>query len=461
MPRREHLLKIGVSGIRGVVGDFLTPTLVTAFAQAFGTYVGGGRVVVGRDTRRTGEMIQHAVSCGLLAAGCEVMDVGIQTTPTLQIYVAATRARGGLAVTASHNPPQYNALKMFNSRGLFFNQYERAELLDLYHQSEFRQATNEEMRRILHDADTPPRLHIERVLRLVDAERIRRRRFRVALDAVNGAGSRMSCHFLELALGCELHAIAVDPELPFPRPPEPRPEALGDLVELVRRESCDIGFAQDPDGDRLAVVDENGRVLDGDEVLGLAIEAVLERQPGDIVVNLTTSALVDELARRYRQRVFRTPVGEANVVETMLAVGAVVGGEGSNGGFIFPAVHACRDSYVAMALLLDRMAETGRPVSVLAANLPRFVRRYGQAPYEHGRLGGLMQELEEAFPGAELDRSDGLKVSLPHGWIHLRASNTEPVLRLAAEARTEEQLDQLWEELRRRLGLLTSAAPAE
>src|ERR1035437_4645642 len=195
MPR-EHLLKIGVSGIRGVVGDFLTPGLACAFAQAFGTYVGAGRVVVGRDTRSSGEMFHPAVACGLLAAGCEVVDIGILPTPTIQIYVGATRARGGIAITASHNPPEYNALKLFNSEGLFFNSYERGELLDLYHQSDFRRARNADIQRVRQDHATAPRLHIERVLKHVEPERIRARRFRVALDAVNGAGAVMSPGFL-------------------------------------------------------------------------------------------------------------------------------------------------------------------------------------------------------------------------------------------------------------------------
>src|SRR6266852_8347341 len=200
-PPREHLLKIGVAGIRGVVGEFLTPSLACSFAQAFGTYVGGGRVVVGRDSRSSGPMLQHAVTCGLLASGCEVIDVGVLPTPTIQMYVAAIHARGGIALTASHNPPEYNALKLFNTEGLFFNNYERSELLDLYHQSDFRQATNAEIRRVSSDHDTPTRLHIERVLRHVNGEAIRRLGFRVALDAVNGAGSQMSCDFLRETLG--------------------------------------------------------------------------------------------------------------------------------------------------------------------------------------------------------------------------------------------------------------------
>jgi phosphomannomutase len=444
MPR-EHLLKIGVSGIRGVVGEFLTPNLACAFAQAFGTYVGPGRVVVGRDTRPSGQMLQHAVACGLLATGCEVVYVGILPTPTIQVYVGAMRARGGIAVTASHNPPEYNALKLFNARGLFFNHYERGELIDLYHQSHFRLAANEEIRGVVFDLETPPKLHFERIWKHVDAELIRARRFRVALDAVNGAGSLVSCRFLERELGCELHAIAVDPGKPFSRTPEPRPDTLAELAALVVRERCQIGFAQDPDADRLAVADETGRVLDNDDVLALVVDAVLERLPGNVVVNLSTSAVIDDVAAARGCRVYRTPVGEANVVEMMEAVKAVIGGEGSNGGIIFPPVQLCRDSFTGMAFLLDRLARTGLPVSELAARLPRYWRRFGQFQYEHGRLGPLMQALEDEFAGATLDRTEGLKVLLADGWVHLRASNTEPVLRVAVEARSELAAEELYD----------------
>ena len=440
---REHLLKIGVSGIRGVVGEFLTPALAAAFAQAFGTYVGVGRVVVGRDTRSTGEMLQHAVTCGLLATGCEVMDVGILPTPTIQMYVDAIGARGGIALTASHNPPEYNALKLFNASGFFFNNYERAELLDLFHESEFRQARNSEIRGVKCDYTSPQRIHIERVLKHVNAERVRGKHFRVALDGVNGAGSVMTPGFLTNQLGCELHAISVDPTKPFPREAEPRPDTLGELSQLVRDTGAVVGFAQDPDGDRLAVADENGDLLDNDDVLALAVDAALARLPGDVVVNLTTSSVIDDVARKYGRRVFRTPVGEANVVETMQAVDAVIGGEGSNGGIIFPAVHMCRDSYTGMAFLLDLMAESGEPMSALASRLPRYVRKFGKVAFQHGKLGRLMQALEDGFPDARLDRADGLKVITSDGWIHVRASNTEPLLRIAVEAKEEARASEL------------------
>jgi phosphomannomutase len=441
---RAHQLKISVSGIRGVIGDFLTPNLAAAFAQAFGTYVGPGLVALGRDTRASGEMIEHAVACGLLASGCEVVKLGIVPTPTLQVYASQAGLRGGIAVTASHNPPEYNALKLFNRDGLFFNHYERTELLDLYHQSDFRQAANHEIRRVQVDTETAPKLHIERVLRHVDVERIRRRRFKVALDGVNGAGSRMSVMFLEQALGCELRAISVDPGRPFPREAEPRPEVLGDLQRLAISCGADAAFAQDPDGDRLAVGDETGRIIDNDDVLALAVAIVLRRTPGPVVVNLTTSAAIDDIGARFGCAVLRSPVGEANVVERMMRSRAVIGGEGSNGGIIFPGVQYCRDSYFGMALILDRMAETGLPLSALAAELPRYFRKMGKSGFEHGRLGRMMQELQERLPGAEVDRSDGLKLKAPDGWIHVRASNTEPVLRIAAEAKTRERLEELY-----------------
>ena len=443
--RREHLLKIGVSGVRGVVGDFLTPAIATAFAQAFGTYVGGGPVVLGRDTRASGAMLVHAVTGGLLASGCEVVQVGVLPTPTIQVYVSATGARGGLAITASHNPPEYNALKLFNVRGLFFNGYERAELVDLYHQRAFRESVNAEMRGIVDAAHLAPRIHLDRVLGLVDVPRIRTRRMRVALDAVNGAASVMSCTFLRDDLGCALHAIAVDPSRPFPRDPEPRADTLTDLARLVVETGADIGFGQDPDGDRLAIVDETGRVLDNDDVLAMVVDSALPRLHGDVVVNLTTSSAIDDIARAQGRRVHRTPVGEANVVEMMEAVGAAIGGEGSNGGVICRQVHLCRDSFAAMALVLDRVAATGLRVSQLAAKLPRYVRRQGKVPFEHGRLGRLVQQLVEALPEAEADTSDGLKLSLPGGWIHVRASNTEPVLRIAAEAPDRDVADELYE----------------
>jgi len=440
---REHRLKIGVSGIRGVVGEFLTPTLACEFAQAFGTFTGRGRVVLGRDTRASGPMLERAVTCGLLSAGCDPVLVGVLPTPTIQMYVAAAGARGGIALTASHNPPEYNALKLFNERGEFFNRYERGGLIDLYHQGEFALASNAETGRVTGEFSAPARLHFERVLRSIDRDRVRARRFRVALDAVNGAGSVLTPRFLTEDLGCRLDAISIDPTQPFPREAEPTPEALGELSALTKRTGADIGFAQDPDGDRLAVALPDGSILDNDEVLALVVDAALARLPGDVVVNLTTSSVIDEVAAWHGRKVHRSPVGEANVVEKMLATRAVIGGEGSNGGVIFPAVHYCRDSYTGMAFLLDRMAETGLGIAELAAKLPKFTRRSAKSKFAHGGLGGGTLALERRFPEASRDRSDGLKLTWPDAWIHVRASNTEPVLRVSVEAKSAARAEEL------------------
>src|SRR5437879_3392952 len=303
------------------------------------------------------------------------------------------------------------------------------------------------MRCMFTDYVSAPKLHFDRVIKHVNLDRIRQRRFRVALDAVNGAGAVTTPGFLRDVLACDLEAIAIDATKPFPREAEPRAEVLGEIAELVRRCHRDIGFAQDPDGDRLAVIDETGFVLDNDDVLALAVDAALRRLPGDVVVNLTTSSVIDDVAAAHGRRVYRTPVGEANVVETMQAVNAVIGGEGSGGGIIFPAVHLCRDSYTGMAFLLDRMAETGEKISTLAGRLPKYFRRYGKVAFQHGRLGPLMQSLEARFPAAQKDRTDGLKLLLPEGWIHVRASNTEPLLRVAAEAKSEQQVEKLYGEV--------------
>ncbi len=256
-------------------------------------------------------------------------------------------------------------------------------------------------------------------------------------------GSIMTPSFLRDDLGCELDAIAIDPTRPFPRIAEPRPDTLGDLSALVRTTGAQIGFAQDPDGDRLAVADETGQVIDNDDVLALAVDAALRRIPGDVVVNLTTSSVIDDVARAHGRVVHRTAVGEANVVEGMRSFRAAIGGEGSNGGIIFPAVHLCRDSYTGMALLLDRLAETRQPLSALVAALPRYVRRLTAVRFEHGRLGLMIQGLEQEFPEARADRTDGLKLHLKEGWVHVRASNTEPLLRVAVEARDTAGADDL------------------
>jgi phosphomannomutase len=360
-------LKISISGVRGVVGDSLTPALLTRFAQAFGTYVGGGRIIVGRDTRTSGEMVCHAVVAGLLSSGCRIIDLGVCPTPTVQLLVRRFGARGGVAITASHNPAQWNALKFIGADGLFLSGASGRELLDIYHQGDYTKVAGSAMRQVEVRRDALD-IHRAAVLDVLGPLPAMPRRLRVAIDACNGAGSLVGPRLLQ-ALGVDVVGLNIVPDGRFPRPAEPTPEALADLCRVVREQGCDIGFAQDMDADRLAVVSERGEPIGEELTLILATQHVLAGTPGPVVTNLATTHALEGAIAATGCPVSRSAVGEANVTEVMRRVGAVIGGEG-NGGVIYPRINFARDSLVGMALILHRLAAQGRPVSAMVADLP-------------------------------------------------------------------------------------------
>jgi phosphomannomutase len=430
-------LKISISGARGIIGDSLTPQLAAALAQAFGTYIGGGPILVGRDARRSGIMLSEAVTAGLLAVGGQPIDTGICSIPTFLYLTRAHKAAGGIAVTASHNPKPWNGLKFISRKGLYLTPHQTEEYLDVYHQGEFAYVPAERYRTIsaIADANEP---HLRKILAHVDAAKIRRRHFRVALDCNNGAGAVLAPRLLA-EFGCEVVPIYTDPNGEFAHDPEPLPENITEICRAVRESKADIGFVQDADADRLAVVDEHGRPLGEELTLALAARYILAKKKGSIVCNLSTSRVIDDIAAARGVKVFRTRIGEINVVEKLLAVRprAVIGGEG-NGGVIYPDVHPCRDSFTAMGLILEALAETDRPISALAMTLPRYVmikeKIEGSAERAHQLVGLLKKRYETK---GKIDLRDGLKVEFADHWIHLRPSNTEPVIRVLAEARTE------------------------
>jgi len=428
-------LKISVSGVRGVVGETLTPRLLARFAQAFGTYVGQGKVLVGRDTRPSGQMVTDAVFAGLLATGCSPVDVGVAPIPAIQYRLACREdVRGGIAVTASHNPAEWNALKLLSHAGLFLNTMQANELLDIYNQGAFNLVGGEEVP--LPDAFDEDAVvaHLDAVLAQVDVQAIRGAGLRVAVDCVNGAGAVATPTLLE-RLGCQVSPLGCSPSGHFHRPPEPLPENLGALRRLVAEREVPVGFAQDADADRLALVDGGGRALSGDVMLALLIDMVLRRGVGPVVVNLSTSSLVDVVAARYGAEVIRSPVGEANVVEAMLEHGAVVGGEGS-GGLIFPGIHTCRDSFIGIALVLEHLARGGEPLAALVAALPPRVMIKEKLPLSSTMARRLLTLLPGVLADAEaIDRRDGVKALWGAGerWVHVRPSNTEPVVRVISE----------------------------
>jgi phosphomannomutase len=439
-------LKISISGVRGVVGESLTPTLLVRFAQAFGTYVGPGTIVIGRDTRTSGEMVRQSVVSGLLSSGCRVVDIDVCPVPTVQLLVRERRARGGICITASHNPAEWNALKFINSSGLFLAAAQARQLLDIYHQGEYAKVPGAEMREVSHEAGAID-LHIKAIIDALGPLPATGRKLRVAVDSCNGAGSVVAPRLLA-ALGADIVPINTTPDGLFPRGAEPVPENLGELCRAVRESSADIGFAQDMDADRLAVVDERGVAVGEEYTLVLAVRYVLARERGPVVANLATTSALDAVARSFDCPIYRSKIGEANVTEEMRRHGAVIGGEG-NGGVIYPRINFARDSLTGMALILHLLAETGRTVSEILAELPRAFMVKEKLVCRSDRLGRVLKTVRERYAHRAQDLRDGVKVTTPEGWFLVRGSNTEPIIRLVAEGESEESARALLDELRR------------
>ena len=430
-------LKISISGVRGVVGDSLTPTLLTRFAQAFGTYVGSRTIILGRDPRTSGEMVKQAVIAGLLSSGCRVLDLGMCPVPTIQLMVRLRRAQGGIAITASHNPPEWNALKFIGSDGTFLGPGLAREMLDIYHQGEYAKVSGNEMRTV-ETLDGAIDHHINAILNVVGPLPKKERRLRVVLDACNGAGSIVGPRLLH-SLGAEVITINDNPNGQFPRPAEPTPENLGDLCAAVKQYGADIGFAQDMDADRLAIVSERGEAIGEDYTLVLAAMYVLGREPGPFVANLSTTSALDFVAQRFGCPFYRTKIGEANVTEGMQRESAVIGGEG-NGGVIYPRINFARDSLVGMALILHMLADREVPLTGILAELPRLVMIKEKLSCPSHKIPEVLKMVRRVYANSPLDLEDGVKVLLDNGWLHVRGSNTEPIIRLSAEAGTEEEV---------------------
>lgn len=438
MSAQDRTLKVGVSGVRGVVGGSFTPQLACGFAQAFGAFVGRGDVVVGRDTRPSGPMIEQAVVAGLQSVGCRPLLAGVVPTPTLLYLARETSVRGGIMITASHNPAPWNALKFVGGDGLFLSETRAQELFDIYHQQVFPLVEEGEIRPA-EAAKYPTEGHFKAILDYVDAAGIRARKFKVAVDCGNGVGALYSPFLLGTLLGCEVTPLFDTPSGAFERDPEPTPENLSALSRAVVEHGCHIGFAQDPDGDRLAIVDELGRPIGEDLTPALTAWQVLSRhEQGPVAVNLSTSKAVDAVAARFGAMVFRTRIGEINVAEAMIERHCVVGGE-HNGGVMIAKIHPCRDSFSGMAVLLELLAHTGQTVSELREQIPRFVVVRDKRPITAYRAALVMRGLRRMYDPARLNLLDGIHVDQDEGWIHIRRSNTEPVLRCTVEARTETQ----------------------
>jgi len=405
--------------------------------------------VVGRDTRVSGVMLKHLVFGGLMSAGCKIIDLDIAPTPTVALMVKELGADGAVVISGSHNPAEWNALKFFNERGMYLNETQWHQLQDLFYQGSFRAVDWQGLQDVEHYTKAYD-VHVRRVLKVVQTRTIRKARLRVVLDSCNGAGSLITPTLLE-KLGCKVVRVHCEPSGLFPHNPEPVFTNLGDLCQAVAEAQADVGFAQDADADRLAIVDERGQYLGEEYTLALVARHVLRHRKGLVVTNLSTSRLVEDVAREFGGRVVRTRVHEIHVAERMRTESAIIGGEG-NGGVIDPRVHLTRDSLVAMALLLEELAETDATVSELAEELPRYVIRKTKLPTTYTTAMNTLADIKNRFqPQADagtvrIDYTDGIRLDWDDAWVHVRPAGTEPALRVIAEATTAKRADALCEE---------------
>jgi phosphomannomutase len=432
---QSSTLMISVSGIRGIVGESLTPEAVVTFARALGTYLEGKAVVVGRDSRPSGPMLEAAAIAGLLSCGCLIKRLGIVPTPTVGVAICELGAGGGIQITASHNPSPYNGLKLFGPRGMVLTAAEGTDVVRIHTSGQFRPTSYQTT---CHDEviAEPAAAHLERILKQVDVSKIQHRRFRILIDANGGAGGPMLLELLDrLSWQHLLTTIGCEADGQFTHEPEPTEENLSEVAPLVAENNCAVGFALDPDADRLALIDEHGQYIGEELTLALATEFRLRQQPGPVVVNMSTSRVIEDIAARHSCAFHRSAVGEANVVERMLEIGAVIGGEG-NGGVIDPRVGLVRDPFIGMALILSLLAETGKTVSQLVSELPTYHIFKTKKAIERPALPSLYDQLAQRWSEAKVNREDGLRLDWPDRWVHVRPSNTEPIVRVIAEAPT-------------------------
>lgn len=439
-------LIISVSGLRGAVGSSLTPEVAMRYACAFAAGVEAGPILVTRDGRTTGRMLIDAVRSGLCAAGRQVIDADLAATPTTGVLVRQFQAAGGIQITASHNPALYNGLKLFSKEGRILTATAGERVTSRYHAGVIAWVSHDRVGQVVSCADTL-RAHSDLVLATINVERIRERRFRVFLDSNHASAGPLGRRLLS-ELGCEVTHVGAEPDGRFEHPPEPTLENLADSCDRMAAAGADLGFFPDPDGDRLAVADESGRYVGEEYTLALCLAHVLQQRRGAVVTNVATSRMAEDLARQHGVQFFRSRVGEANVVEKMLAHQAILGGEG-NGGVIDPRVGYVRDGFVAMALILDALAARGTKLSQLVDALPRYHIQKAKISVDQRKLAPAVKALAKLFRDAEFDDSMGMRFSWPDQWLLLHPSNTEPIVRIIAETNSPQHSTALCREAAR------------
>lgn len=427
-------LIISVSGLRGIVGETLTPPVAARYLAAFCNQLSApGPVILSYDGRTSGPMLRDLAAAAIVACGRDVLDAGVAATPTVGVLVKQFKAAGAVQISASHNPPAYNGIKLFSAAGRVLDAASGAAVRELYLNDSISWNAADALG-CKSEIEDPHASHLQAVLATVDVDVIRKRQFSVVLDSNHGSGSALGRRLLE-ALGCKVTVLGNEPTGLFAHPPEPLAENLQGVCQEIQTRGCDIGFCQDPDADRLALIDADAQFIGEEYTVALCVQRMMQKQPGPIVINLATSSMSQQVAIDAGATPYRSAVGEANVADMMISEGAVYGGEG-NGGPIDPAVGYVRDSFVGMAHVLELMATTGKTLAQLAAELPRFEIYKAKAEIGREALPAAMDQIAAEMAEAEASRIDGLRLAWPDRWLLVRGSNTEPIVRFIAEAPT-------------------------
>lgn len=446
-----------ISGIRGTIGgatgDNLTPVDTVKFAAAYGTWLKRAKgskckVVIGRDARISGKMIADLVNATLLGLGIDVIDLGLSTTPTVELAVPMENADGGIILTASHNPKQWNALKLLNAKGEFISGDEGKLILEIAEKEDFDFVDVDNLGNVRLD-DTYVDKHVQAVLdlELVDIEAIKQADFKVAIDAVNSTGGVFIPALLRALGVSQIEELYCEPTGHFPHNPEPLPENLEDIAKTVVETGAHVGFVVDPDVDRLAIINEDGSMFGEEYTLVAVADYVLQYTPGNTVSNLSSTRALRDVTEKRGGNYFAAAVGEVNVVEMMKAENAVIGGEG-NGGVIYPASHCGRDALVGIALFLTSLAKSGKTCSELRNSFPNYVISKNKIELTPDTdVDALLEKLKNAYAQHEIDTRDGVKIYIDKEWVHLRKSNTEPIIRIYSESETTEKADKLAQQI--------------
>jgi phosphomannomutase len=433
-------LMVSISGIRGIVGDGLDPQTITTFVNAYADFIKDGKVVIGRDGRVSGEMVNNIVTGTLLAKGLNVINIGICPTPTVQYTVKKLNAAGGIAISASHNPNEWNALKLLNSTGQFMTPDENNLMINKLNEKVSNYKRWDELGKCTM-YDDGIQNHIEAVLKIkyIDLELIRGRKFKVLADCVNGAGVYVIPQLLR-EFGCEVIEMNCEKTGIFPRQPEPIPENLIKTITSVKESGADLGVVVDPDVDRLVLIANEGTPFGEENTITQAVKYILSKEKGNVVVNLSTTRAVEDVAKEYGCKVFRSAVGEANVVKKMKEVNAVIGGEGS-GGVIYPELHYGRDALVGIAIMLQHLAEFGATMTELKSNLPQYSICKKKVEISNLDPDMVIEKMKNKYNQEKISSEDGLRIDFEEYWMHLRKSNTEPIVRIITEAKTPEEAE--------------------